>query len=87
MSRTAHPRPRREARAASRLAAQLDSSRAFAVMTTIHGPKGWWDVIRSSDGTTEAVCPKKPIAKLISKLLDEHERCLLRPDPAAEVLP
>lgn len=87
MSRTAHPRKPRATRAVARLGLSLDSSSPYVVLTTIHGPQGFWDLVRNATGVMVGVFPEKKTAKLVAKLLAEHERFLAKPAPAAEVLP
>jgi hypothetical protein len=43
----------------------------FTVMVTIHGPKGWFDVV-NAEGETVAVCPKKRFAKEIAAVMNEQ---------------
>lgn len=44
-------------------------SEPFAVMPTIHGPSGWFDVVDARRGHTIAVCPKRCFAKRIVEAL------------------
>lgn len=44
-------------------------SAPYAVMATIHGPVGWYDVVDTKAGHTVAVCPKACFAKRIVRAL------------------
>lgn len=46
----------------------------YAVMATINGPRGWYDVARTATGQTVAVVPRRSEAHRIARLLSEHER-------------
>jgi len=47
-------------------------NKPYVVSATIHGPSGWYDVSKASDGKTVAVCSKKRNAERIAALLSEH---------------
>lgn len=51
----------------------------FAVMPTLHGPDGWFDVVDTKAGKTVAVCPKRCFAKRIAGLLTGEVRIDLGP--------
>lgn len=51
----------------------------FTVMSTIHGPAGWHDVVDTKAGKTVAVCPKPCFARRIAGLLTGEIRIDLGP--------
>lgn len=55
----------------------------FTVMTTIHGPEGWHDVIETSTGYTIAVCPLVCCARKIAALLTDEGNVRIDLGPAA----
>ena len=61
---------------------------SFTVMVTIHGPKGWFDVI-DEHGETVAVCPKSRFAKHIAEVLtrEDNARIDMGPNAPAEARP